>query len=73
MAIEQRNEYRCVQFDPALKVMMTAIDGTWARECLLVDASESSAQLAVNDPNLPTDEFFLLLSSVGVPAFRRCK
>jgi hypothetical protein len=52
---------------------MMAIDGTWHRDCLLIDVSDSGAQLAAEVSGLATDEFFLLLSSVGVPAFRRCR
>jgi hypothetical protein len=50
-----------------------AIDGTWARSCLLIDASDSGAQLAIESPCPSTEEFFLLLTSVGVPVFRRCR
>jgi hypothetical protein len=73
MQVDRRDQRSRVQFDPALKVMMMAIDGTWACECQLVDASESGAQLVVKNLNPSTEEFFLLLSSVGVPAYRRCK
>jgi hypothetical protein len=52
---------------------MMTIDGTWARECLLMDASDSGAQIAVKDSGVLTEEFFLLLSTIGIPAFRRCK
>ena len=52
---------------------MMAIDGTWHRDCLLIDVSDSGAQLAAEVSGLSTEEFFLLLSSVGVPAFRRCR
>jgi hypothetical protein len=62
-----------VQFGEALSVTMMAIDGTWTRACLLVDASDTGAQLSIESPCPSAEEFFLLLSSVGVPAFRRCK
>jgi hypothetical protein len=71
-----RNERRKgarVQFEPPLKVTMMAIDGTWARECLLIDVSDSGAQIGMKDTGVSTEEFFLLLSSIGTPAFRRCK
>jgi hypothetical protein len=73
MNADRRNGPRRVQFETALDVRMMAIDGTWCRECLLVDVSDSGAQLAVKGSGLSTEEFFLLLSSVGAPAFRRCK
>jgi hypothetical protein len=72
MRVDRRNGGR-VQFERAINVTMMAIDGTWARECLLIDVSDSGAQLAIESPCPSTEEFFLLLSSVGVPAFRRCK
>jgi hypothetical protein len=72
MYTNRRNSKR-VQFEEAINVTMMAIDGTWARECLLIDASDSGAQLSVKSSLPSTDEFFLLLSSVGVPVFRRCK
>jgi hypothetical protein len=70
---DRRNSAKRVHFDPALKVTIMAIDGTWCRECLLTDASDSGAQIAVEGSEVSTQEFFLLLSSIGAPAFRRCK
>ena len=50
-----------------------AIDGTWRRQCTVVDISDEGAQLAAsNIGKLQMTEFFLLLTSVGV-AYRRCK
>jgi PilZ domain len=72
MRSERRKGAR-VQFEPPLKVTMMAIDGTWARECLLVDVSESGARIGMKDTGVSTEEFFLVLSSTGTPAFRRCK
>jgi hypothetical protein len=69
----ERRKGARVQFEPPLKVTMMAIDGTWARECLLMDVSESGARIGMKDTGVSTEEFFLLLSSVGTPAFRRCK
>jgi hypothetical protein len=73
MRIDRRNAATRVHFDPAINVTMMAIDGTWARQCLLIDASDSGAQISVEGTEGSTEEFFLLLSSIGVPAFRRCK
>jgi PilZ domain len=73
MRDERRNAAMRVQFDQAINVTMMAIDGTWARNCLLIDVSDSGAQLAIESPCPSTEEFFLLLSRVGVPVFRRCK
>jgi hypothetical protein len=52
---------------------MMSIDGTWLRECLLMDVSDSGARIGVKDTSVSTEEFFLLLSSNATPAFRRCK
>jgi hypothetical protein len=73
MRVERRNAASRVQFDPALNVTMMAIDGTWARKCLLIDASDSGAQISVDGAGVSTEEFFLLLSSIGTPVFRRCR
>jgi PilZ domain-containing protein len=73
MRIDRRNAARRVQFDPAIAATMMAIDGTWARKCLLIDVSDSGAQISVEGTEIATEEFFLMLSSIGIPAFRRCK
>jgi PilZ domain len=73
MRNERRQGAPRVQFDPPLKLTMMAIDGTWVRGCLLMDVSDSGAQITLSDPRVPTEEFFLLLSSSAKPAFRRCK
>ena len=62
-----------VRFERGLAACLMAIDGTWRRECLVVDISDEGAQLsASNIGGLHLTEFFLLLTSVGV-AYRRCK
>ena len=50
------------------------IDGTWRRECHLVDVSMSGAKLIVSGSieGLNLKEFFLLLTPAGI-AFRRCE
>jgi hypothetical protein len=73
MRIDRRNAARRVQFDPALDATMMAIDGTWALKCHLIDVSNSGAQISVDGTDISTEEFFLVLSSIGTPAFRRCK
>lgn len=52
---------------------MVAADRTWRRDCRLIDASDIGAQLEMEKPDDVITEFFLLLSAVGKPAFRRCK
>jgi hypothetical protein len=50
------------------------IDGTWRRNCVMFDVSQTGARLHVEDSieGLDLKEFFLLLSSTGL-AYRRCK
>lgn len=50
------------------------IDGTWRRNCIMEDVSETGAKLTVEGSveGLNLKEFFLLLSSTGL-AYRRCE
>jgi hypothetical protein len=51
---------------------MMAIDGTWSRECLLIDVSETGASIKLMDAPGDLREFFLVLSGFSKPVFRRC-
>ena len=53
---------------------MMGIDGTWRRDCIMEDVSETGAKLTVEGSveGLHLKEFFLLLSSTGL-AYRRCE
>ncbi len=53
---------------------MMGIDGTWRRDCLMIDVSQTGARLCVEGSleGLDLREFFLLLSSTGL-AYRRCR
>ena len=53
---------------------MMGIDGTWRRDCLMIDVSQTGARLLVEGSleRLDLKEFFLLLSSTGL-AYRRCQ
>ena len=53
---------------------MMGIDGTWRRNCIMEDISETGARLTVEGSveGLNLKEFFLLLSSTGL-AYRRCE
>ena len=70
---DKRKDLR-VLFSRGVNVQIAAIDGTWRRPCLMLDAAESGAKLTfdlpINDLNL--SEFFLVLSTMG-SAFRRCE
>jgi hypothetical protein len=73
MAYGDRKDAR-VSFERGVDARIVGIDGTWFRECTLVDVSATGAKLIV--PNsvkgLNLKEFFLLLTTNG-PTFRRCE
>src|ERR1700712_982009 len=73
MGVERRKGER-VTFDRGVRARMMGIDGTWRRDCIMEDISESGAKLAVEGSveGLHLKEFFLLLSSTGL-AYRRCE
>ena len=63
-----------VNFDRGIPVYIMGIDGTWRRECTMVDVSQTGARLQIEGSleGLDLKEFFLLLSSTGL-AYRRCQ
>ncbi len=63
-----------VDFDRGVPVQIMGIDGTWRRNSLLVDISQTGARLQIEGSleGLDLREFFLLLSSTGL-AYRRCR
>jgi len=73
MAWGNRKDTR-VSFEHPFEALMMGIDGTWRRECHLVDVSVSGARLIVSGSveGLNLKEFFLLLTPTGI-AFRRCE
>lgn len=73
MVFGERKSERVV-FDRGYAVKMMAIDGTWRRDCSMLDVSSTGARLLVQGSidGLNLQEFFLLLSSTGV-AYRRCE
>ncbi|WP_398467713.1 PilZ domain-containing protein [Tardiphaga sp.] len=73
MAFGKRKSERVV-FARGIPVRMVSIDGTWTRNCLMVDASNTGARLTVGESlaGLDIKEFFLLLSTTGL-AYRRCR
>jgi hypothetical protein len=73
MAFGDRKSER-VDFDRGIRVHIMGIDGTWRRDCLMVDVSQTGARLCVEGSldGLDLKEFFLLLSSTGL-AYRRCR
>jgi len=73
MAYGDRKSGR-VDFERGIPVYMMGIDGTWRRDCMMIDVSQSGARLVIEGSleGLDLKEFFLLLSSTGL-AYRRCK
>lgn len=73
MAYGDRKSER-VDFERGIPVYIMGIDGTWRRDCIMIDISQTGARLCVEGSfeGLDLKEFFLLLSSTGL-AFRRCQ
>jgi hypothetical protein len=74
MAYGDRKSER-VDFERGVHVFIMGIDGTWRRECMMIDVSQTGARLRIESGSfegLDLKEFFLLLSSTGL-AFRRCQ
>ena len=63
-----------VDFERGIHVYIMGIDGTWRRDCMMIDVSQTGARLRIEGSleGLDLKEFFLLLSSTGL-AFRRCQ
>lgn len=63
-----------VDFDRGIPVYIMEIDGTWRRDCMMIDVSQTGARLLIEGSleGLDVKEFFLLLSSTGL-AYRRCR
>src|ERR1700730_2350236 len=73
MAYGARKSER-VDFERGIHVYIMGIDGTWRRDCMMIDVSQTGARLCVEGSfeGLDLKEFFLLLSSTGL-AYRRCR
>lgn len=73
MSWEQRKSNR-VTLESGLNARMIGIDGTWARDCVLLDASSTGARIGVRGSleDLSLKEFFLALSATGA-VYRRCE
>ena len=73
IAAERRKGAPRVKFERPLDVRVMSIDGTWCREALLIDVSATGARIELSSPAAELTEFFLLLTQLGNPVFRRCK
>jgi hypothetical protein len=69
MAGAERRKGERVTFERGIPAHMMGIDGTWRRDCTMEDVSETGAKLTVEGSvgGLHLKEFFLLLSSPGLP------
>lgn len=74
MAAMERRSGERVAFEHGIPAQMMGIDGSWRRDCILEDVSETGAKLSIEGSveGLHLKEFFLLLSSTGL-AYRRCE
>jgi hypothetical protein len=72
MGKDQRKTGR-VAFAKGMPARIIALDGTWSRDCLMLDAGDAGARLEfkASITELALKEFFLQLSTSGV--FRRCE
>jgi hypothetical protein len=70
----QKRKTDRVRFELGYPARIVAIDGTWFRDCLIEDISQTGAKISVSDSveGLNLGEFFLALSRTGV-AHRRCR
>jgi len=70
----ERQKGERVAFERGINAHMMGIDGTWRRDCIMEDVSETGARLTVDGTveGLNLREFFLVLSSTGL-AYRRCE
>jgi len=74
MSVTERRRGERVTFERGFAAHMMGIDGTWRRDCIMEDVSETGAKLSIEGgvEGLNLKEFFLLLSSTGL-AYRRCE
>lgn len=72
MAWGNRRAERVI-FAKGLTAHIMAVDGSWRRDCTLLDISATGARLVVAESvaGLSVKEFFLVLSTSG-RVFRRC-
>ena len=70
----EKRANRRVEFSAGIDMQIVAIDGTWSRQCKLLDASDGGAKLLIEGSvaGLALKEFFLVLATTGA-AYRRCQ
>jgi hypothetical protein len=73
MKTSEQDDAPRVRFDRPLQVKVMAVDRTWCRDSLVIDISDTGAEIEVAGYAAELTEFFLLLTSFGNRVFRRCK
>jgi len=74
VSVLNRDSAERVVFQRGYKTSIMGIDGTWRRDCIMHDVSETGSKLTVEGSleGLAIKEFLLLLTSSG-SAYRRCE
>ncbi len=74
MVVSNRRKSDRVIFERGIDAHVMGIDGTWRRDCTMVDVSQTGTKLTIHGSieGLHLKEFFLLLPSTGL-AYRRCE
>lgn len=69
-----KRKARRVEFSRGIPVQIVGLDGTWRRNCLMMDVAFGGAKLVIEPSTnrLASKDFFLVLSTTGA-AYRRCE
>jgi hypothetical protein len=70
MRTNEQNDTIRGRFERPLEVRVMTIDGTWCGEALLLEISDRDAQIELTGHAAELAEFFLLLTSFGIPVLR---
>lgn len=69
-----KRKTRRVQFSSGIPMQIVGLDGTWRRDCLMMDVAFEGAKLVVEPSTdaVHAKEFLLVLSTTAA-AYRRCE
>jgi PilZ domain-containing protein len=73
MPLDRRTGAPRFTYEIPLAAKAVSVDGTWCRDCSLLDISDSGARVVMPTAPGGLTEFFLLLCPYGSPVSRRCK
>jgi hypothetical protein len=73
LATDRRRGPARFRFEYPLDVRVLAIDGTWCRDCQLIEVSDTTALISLSGSPVTDAEMILLLTKFGCPVFRMCK